>query len=275
LPVIPGPLGELQGTWVGDGFNVLVAPSVAGDDAPVSLALTTTREAITFAAVTVPMFAHGDASDEGELPGVYFLSRANRADSGALVHAESGMWLNVPATATATAAGDAIVLRLSKSLQGDHVLAQGTRRLLDGAARIEPVSALPVELTSGRPVSRAAVAERYATVELPARMARQALPDPTALLRAALEAVTVLRSSVFSVSTSTELGPFAAEIDSSAFEGENPPGLTMDVTLWLHAVGGESESAASSFRLQFCWRSVRAIDGVGWPEVWVATLARR
>lgn len=266
-----GVLGDLSGTWVGSGLNVRASPAGAGGGQGLRLTVNATRETMTFAAVTVPMFAGGGPED-AELPGVYFLHRANDASSAAMVHAESGGWLSVP---RARPSDPATVLRLARGLDDEAVLAQGTHRLSEGRPRIASVSALPIELSTGRAVDAGEHLRAYANAVLPEGIARSAISDPTVMLREVLGARCVARSSVLSVTTAADLSPLVAEIDSSAFSVENPAGLTMEMSLWLHTLVEGHDPGVSGRRLQFCRRTLRSSSGWDWPEVWVGTLARR
>src|SRR5271168_926130 len=113
-----GPLVELPGTWIGDGFNLISLPD-KHDNKPFRLKLNATREVLNFQRVGAPIPNRGSAQDDISFLGLHYLQEVNDTVTKEALHLEPGIWLNVPPTTQP--AGQSSVVRLASIPHGDTV----------------------------------------------------------------------------------------------------------------------------------------------------------
>jgi hypothetical protein len=136
-----GLLGELVGTWSGEGFNLIGRPDLQGD-ANVYLQLNRTRETLKLAAIGSPVPNRGRLQDDIELFGLTYLQRITDVSTGGALHIEPGIWIVQPPTTQppqTSPDGTQIVTRMGSVPHGNAFLAQGLAETFSG----------PPTLTSG------------------------------------------------------------------------------------------------------------------------------
>jgi hypothetical protein len=116
-----GPLLELPGTWVGNGFNLISRPD-QHNNKPFFLELNNTRETLSFTPIGAPIPNRGSGQDDIFFLGVHYLQQISDGVTNGALHLEPGMWLNVPATTDPAA--PASVVRMATIPHGDALLAQ-------------------------------------------------------------------------------------------------------------------------------------------------------
>src|SRR5260221_478916 len=118
-----GPLGELPGTWVGNGFNLISLPD-KHDNKPFRLKLNATKETLSFRMIGAPIPNRGSVQDDIEFLGVHYFQQVSDAKTNVGLHLEPGLWLNTPIT-TNPPQPKAGVARLGTIPHGDSVSFSG------------------------------------------------------------------------------------------------------------------------------------------------------
>jgi len=79
-----GPLGELPGTWVGSGFNLISLPD-KHDNKPFRLKLNATKETLSFRMIGAPIPNRGSVQDDIEFLGVHYFQQVSDAKTHRLL----------------------------------------------------------------------------------------------------------------------------------------------------------------------------------------------
>jgi hypothetical protein len=136
-----GLLGELAGTWHGEGFNLIGRPDFNPDHANVFLELNLTRETLTFEPISTSIPNRGTFQDDIELFGLTYLQKISDATTGGALHIEPGIWVTQPSTSqppeTAPPNGQ-LVARMGSIPHGNALLAEGTAVPFSGPPTISP-----------------------------------------------------------------------------------------------------------------------------------------
>lgn len=122
-----GLLGELAGTWSGEGFNLIGRPDYEGN-ASVYLQLNRTRETLQVRPIGSPVPNRGRHQDDIELHGLTYLQGITDAATGGAMHIEPGIWVVQPSTTHPPQSGPAgtqLVTRMGSIPHGNTFLAQG------------------------------------------------------------------------------------------------------------------------------------------------------
>jgi hypothetical protein len=127
-------LGDLAGTWSGEGFNLIGRPDHEGN-ATVYLQLNRTRETLKLVPIGSPVPNRGRFQDDIELFGLTYLQRITDAANGGALHIEPGIWVVQPATthpAQNGPNGAEIVTRMGSVPHGNAFVAQGLAETFSG-----------------------------------------------------------------------------------------------------------------------------------------------
>ena len=143
-----GPLGELPGTWMGHGFNLIARPDHQGGN-DIFLELNPTDEHLAMTPIGGAIPNRGSQQDDIELFGLHYLQQISDRATGGAIHIEPGLWLNVPATTAP--AQPATVARLATIPHGTAVLAQGHFLELGGGPQIHPANTVPFQVGQPEP----------------------------------------------------------------------------------------------------------------------------
>lgn len=154
-----GLLAELEGTWVGKGFNAIWRPNLLASGQDRFLELNVTRETLTFDKIGGPIPNRGLLESDIFMAGLSYLQQIGDAnlqppDDG--LHLEPGVWLNVPATTNP--AVSSTVARLASIPHGVVVLLQGLASKADGRPSIPAITLNPFSV--GNPVAAAPFPEQ-------------------------------------------------------------------------------------------------------------------
>ena len=123
-----GLLADLDGTWDGQGFNLIARPDFEGN-ANLYLQLNQTRETLKFDPITSAIPNRGFGQNDIELFGLTYLQKISELFTGGALHIEPGIWVTQPATTyppETAPAGSQIVARMGTIPHGNALLAQGT-----------------------------------------------------------------------------------------------------------------------------------------------------
>src|SRR5208283_5244336 len=104
-------LGELAGTWRGDGFNLIARPAFEFKQ-NLYLQLNQTHESLTIDPIGSSIPNRGFGQNDIELFGLTYLQKISDAHHGGALHIEPGIWITQPNTTyppEAAPAGDQLI----------------------------------------------------------------------------------------------------------------------------------------------------------------------
>jgi hypothetical protein len=134
-----GPLGELAGTWTGEGFNLIARPDHR-DQADLYLQLNQTHETLRFTSIGSAIPNRGFGQDDIELFGLSYLQQIHDRSTGGALHLEPGLWITQPNTTYPPEdppPGGQIIARMASIPHGNAVLAQGNATSFTGPPTLE------------------------------------------------------------------------------------------------------------------------------------------
>ncbi|QUQ70938.1 heme-binding protein [Kutzneria sp. CA-103260] len=268
-----GPLLELPGTWVGDGFNLISRPD-QHDNKPFFLELNATRETLSFTPIGAPIPNRGSGQDDIFFQGVHYLQQVSDAATNGALHLEPGMWLNIPATTDPVA--PASVVRMATIPHGDALLAQGSSLLVPGPPQIAPVDSTPTFSTgpnTGQKVTGPYL-DPFTKTRLPHGIPHGAIANPNVVLTEAISKQKILETTVLIISTTTEIGGSAGGIQNIPFVVKNANAVSMSAIFWIEKV--QTEDGTGTFmQLQYTQQVMLDFLGINWPHIQVATLVKQ
>ncbi len=130
-----GLLAELEGSWRGQGFNLVARPDREGG-ANLYLELNQTEETLKFDPIASSVPNRGFAQNDIELFGLTYLQKISDAVTGGALHIEPGIWVTQPNTtvpAETSPPGAQIVGRMGSIPHGNAILAEGLAAPFTGA----------------------------------------------------------------------------------------------------------------------------------------------
>jgi hypothetical protein len=136
-----GLLGELAGTWKGQGFNLIARPDFH-DKTDLYLQLNQTRETLQFTPIGSAIPNRGFGQDDIELFGLTYLQQISDAAKDGALHIEPGIWITQPATTfppESVGAPQQLVARMGTIPHGNSILAEGIAAPFSG----NPVLTVP------------------------------------------------------------------------------------------------------------------------------------
>ena len=134
-----GPLGELAGTWTGEGFNLIARPDFH-DRANLYLQLNQTHETLRITSIGSAIPNRGFGQDDIELFGLSYLQQIHDRFTGGALHLEPGLWITQPNTQYPPEdppPGGQIIARMASIPHGNAVLAQGNATSFTGPPTLE------------------------------------------------------------------------------------------------------------------------------------------
>jgi hypothetical protein len=96
-----GLLGDLPGTFIGTGFNLIARPKKPMDpqkDLPFFLEVNATQEILEFTNIGGDIPNRGFVQDDVKLHGVHYLQRVADCELHTAIHLEPGLWVRVDPT---------------------------------------------------------------------------------------------------------------------------------------------------------------------------------
>lgn len=287
----------LPGHWAGSGFNMIWRPfhDPQGKQDHF-LELNLTNETIDFALIEGAIPNRGLLQPDIKMYGITYLqqiSDANLSTPDKIVglHAEPGVWANVPATTNP--AEPPTVVRMASIPHGAAIIAQGIATIKEGGPDLaEPGNDYPQAfdpkdlsqpfLPSGFTLSDA-TPYRSSGKQID-NISQQMMDTPVAtMLGAAIEGQTILSTVTMAVSTQ-----WGDKTDPSVTAGggtantaflQGTPGRSnaaaaqVDATFWIEHVQGEG-GAADFYQLQYRQVVYLQFEGFFWPHLTVATLKK-
>jgi hypothetical protein len=292
-PVVPNPLGllaDLQGKWVGRGFNQIWRPfNSPGQDH--FLELNETLETLEFDLIPGDIPNRGLLQADITLHGLRYLQQVQDANvpgpngKPAGIHVEPGIWVSVPPTTDPQ--DPDTVARMANIPHGTSLVAQGTAVSVTNTppqfavAGITPfVIGSPGNLVPF-PESTLTNPSQFRTPAADIPNVTQAMVDnPNVVLAQGIQAKTVHVMTVLDIST-VPLNPPPAGGGTSniAFlqgtgNGPNAQAAQMSAIFWIESYT-ESPHGPVKHQLQYSQTVLLNFRGLSWPHVSVATLQKQ
>ncbi len=222
------PLGDVAGTWTGEGLSVLAQPD-AGAGGGWSLEVKRTHEGIAFADI---------GALAGMYRGVYYLHHITERASRETLLIGPGMWLILHARPEA--AKETNVARLATLGEGHAVLADGTSVTTPGGPQIDPASPTPIDLTSARPLAgeRAHVGRGEG---MPAGAPADVLSDVNTVLRRQIEDQRVLSTTTMTIANRPGI---EQRLQGMPFSARNPESLGLQASFWVETLADPRRTRA-------------------------------
>lgn len=282
-----GHLSDLPGTWVGRGFNLISLPNgtQAGNGLFFRLLLSSTLETLSFSSLGGPIPNRGGQTVTGDpttavkdifFKGLHYFQQVSDAKTLAGLHAEPGLWLNLPGG----------IARLGTVPHGDSLLAQGQGFVVNGGPKFDVAD--PTPFTNGedgsrvpiRPDSAAAAGylAPFSDASLrPEGISAEDVLNPNRLLAAAIADQHIKKTTVLQVDSTNDGG-----ILNIPFVKQNADVTNVSSTFWIEEVinpdGTEflqlqyTQTVILDFAVQprSCPEKI-----IRWPHISVATLVKQ
>jgi hypothetical protein len=255
-----GPLTDLAGTWVGNGFDLISLPD-RHDSHPLRLQLNATREMLRFTPIGGFVPNRGAEQDDILLFGLTYLQRVSDAVTNEAMHIEPGLWLNVPSTSVPAA--NATVVRQASVPHGNSLLAQGTALTLAGAPTIDPVDSTPTG-----PAVTPALLVQFVDPPLPPGITPPYVKNPNVALERAILGQHITSTVQLTISTTPSGG-----IINIPFGVHNANATKLDATFWIETV--QQPDGSTFLQLQYTQTVILNVRGMDCPHISVATLVKQ
>lgn len=301
-PIDPDPqygyLPLLLGNWAGSGFNMITRPFFEpGNSQSHFLELNLTNEAIDFALIPGAIPNRGRLQGDIDMFGLTYLQQISDAnlstpDNIVGLHAEPGVWANVPATTDP--AVPATVVRMASIPHGTAIIAQGTAVEVQGLPdfgepanpypnAFNPKTKVPFTVEEAKDIFKPSC---YRSSGQQVKGITQAMLDtPVATMLKSVTAKQEILSTVI-IAVSTHAGDATdptvscgggtantAFLAGSADSFPNALAAQVDSTFWIETVQGPND--ATFLQLQYRQTVFLEFDGLFWPHVTVATLLKQ
>ncbi|HWF25389.1 MAG TPA: heme-binding protein [Solirubrobacteraceae bacterium] len=290
-PVDPlGPLAQLPGTWTGQGFNTIWRPHHPDSPQDRFLELNLTTETLVFTKINGPIPNRGLLMPDINMFGITYMQQISETSSGAGLHIEPGIWVNVPSTSNPTE--PSTVVRMASIPHGTVILAQGTTQFLEGGPpNIPDNNIIPFGIGSPPPANsdfangEQAFPELNLSISTPFRHASSGVTqamvkNPNSVLQAAIQGKPMKNRTFIKIST-THNPIKGGGTANTAFlaDGSNPPGgnanaVEVDATFWIQTLPGAG-GQPDTLQLQYTQLVQLDFNGLRWPHVTVATLHKQ
>lgn len=291
-PPLINPLGaltDLNGTWVGTGFNQIWRPFHGAQDRFLQLNLT--LETLQFDNIPGAIPNRGLLQADINLFAVRYLQQIQDANvkgadgKAAGIHIEPGLWLTVPATSNPQEVGT--IARLATIPHGTSILCQGTAVTTPGAPVFTPASITPFTIALPNspiafPETNLGIPSAFRTPPADIVGVTQAMVNnPNVVLATGIAGKNIVSTTTLKVSTSTALvhppstggGTSNIAFLDGAAGGPNARSVQVDSTFWIEQV--MLASGAMQLQLQYSQRVLLDFNGLSWPHVSVATLIKQ
>jgi hypothetical protein len=283
-----GLLGDLPGTFIGTGFNLIARPDKQNNN-PFFLELNATQEILEFTNIGGDIPNRGFIQSDLILHGVRYLQRVADCTTHAAIHLEPGLWLHLPPTSAPDPVAQETYVRQATIPHGDSVLAQSTFfTTLNGGPQIAPVDSTPFtgqipDLNSppANPVTNPSYLRPYTATPLPTECLPagldpvQTIKNPALILQAAIAGRNIKETVVIQISTAPIGG-----IVNIPFVVQNANATRLDAIFWIEKVLDPAAGPDPFIQLQYVQRVIldfsRATGApiISWPHISVATLVK-
>lgn len=283
-----GLLGDLPGTFIGTGFNLIARPDKQNNN-PFFLELNATQEILEFTNIGGDIPNRGSIEPDLILHGVRYLQRVADCTTHTAIHLEPGLWLRVRVPPAPDPVTEEAYVRQATIPHGDSVLAQSTFfTTVTGGPQIAPVDSTPftgnipdLNSPAANPVTNANYLRPYTATPLPTEClpagldAVQTIKNPALVLRAAIAGQNITETVVIQISTAPVGG-----IVNIPFVVQNANATRLDAIFWIEKVLDPAAGPDPFIQLQYVQRVILdfppAIGApiISWPHISVATLVK-
>lgn len=275
-----GALADLDGTWIGTGFNLIALPLFPHEGIiPFRLKLNTTVEILEFTPIGASVPNRGFEQPDIEIHGLHYLQKVADGLTHEPLHIEPGFWLNVPPSAASM--GKREVVRQSTIPHGNSVLATGEASEIEGPPVIATTPSIPLSHAL-HPIGNKFYLSPYAAARAddqeklrPKAFLPDYVTDPSQALRDTLQSQlargqTVEHTVVLTTSTKPgAIGNIPSDVDATS----------LDTVLWIERVRGpvvdETVGPPTFLQLQYVQTVMLDFDNIFWPHISVATLTKQ
>jgi hypothetical protein len=283
-----GLLGDLPGTFIGTGFNLIARPDKQNNN-PFFLELNATQEILEFTNIGGDIPNRGSLQSDLILHGVRYLQRVADCTTHTAIHLEPGLWLHLPATSAPDPVTQETYVRQATIPHGDSVLAQSTFfTTVNGGPQIAPVDSTPftgdipnLNSPPANPVTNADYLRPYTATPLPTECLPagldpvQTIRNPALVLLSAIAGQNITETVVIQISTAPVGG-----IVNIPFVVQNANATRLDAIFWIEKVLNPAAGPDPFIQLQYVQRVILdfppAIGApiISWPHISVATLVK-
>jgi hypothetical protein len=277
-----GLLGDLPGTFIGNGFNLIARPDKQNNN-PFFLELNATLEILEFTNIGGDIPNRGSVQTDLILHGLRYLQRVADCTTHTAIHLEPGLWLHVPATTAPDPVTQETYVRQATIPHGDSVLAQSTFfTTVNGGPQIAPVDSTPftgqipdLNTSPANPITDANYLTPYRMTPLPTEClpagldAVQTIKNPALVLQAAIAGQNITETVVVQISTASVGG-----IINIPFVVQNANAARLDAIFWIERVINPTGGAEPFIQLQYVQRVILDFLDIHWPHISVATLVK-
>jgi hypothetical protein len=273
-----GLLEGLTGTWAGTGLNFIWRPTQPATGNDHFLEINVTAESLEFESIPGDIPNRGLLQPDLLMAGMRYLQQVQDSNLEAGLHAEPGVWLNIPTTSDP--ALPATIARLASVPHGTVLVAQGIASTPTVGAPTIPVASL-TPFSIGDPTSPIAFPEQ--TLSSPSAfrttgpgltgVTQEMLDNPNSVLSTAAAGIRVISAIALQVSTDPSTPVLGGGVANTAFlqggsDGPNAVASLLTATFWLQTTEGSQRPDL----LQYSQTVVLNFNGISWPHVSVATL---
>ena len=275
-----GLLGDLPGTFIGTGFNLIARPDKQNNN-PFFLELNATQEILEFTNIGGDIPNRGSIEPDLLLHGVRYLQRVADCTTHTAIHLEPGLWLRVPPAPDPVT--EEAYVRQATIPHGDSVLAQSTFfTTATSGPHIAPVDLTPftgnipdLNSPAANPVTNADYLKQYRETPLPTEClpigldAVQTIKNPARVLEAAIVGQNITKTVVIQISTAPVGG-----IVNIPFVVRNANATRLDAIFWIEKVLDSAAGPDPFVQLQYVQRVILDFNNISWPHISVATLVK-
>jgi len=273
-----GLLGELPGTWVGSGFNLVSLPDQQNGNV-FRVKVNATRETLSFTTIGGQIPNRGSVENDISFVGLHYFQQVTDAITNGGLHVEPGLWLNMPKEG-APPSDDPLqqqLVRLGTIPHGDTILALSTVLLdIAGPPEIAVENTTPIPFGSTTPFPTVndpylqPFSDAAATLQSLLAIDPAAIQDPNLVLKTAIAGQDITNTKVIVISTS---GVQNTGMTNVPFVVNNANAVSLDAIFWIETV---SQAGGNPFlQLQYTQRIILDFANVHWPHISVATLIKQ
>ena len=280
-----GPLAQLQGIWVGTGFNIISLPvrqgAAAPDKSPFRVKLNATIEELHFSLISSAKIPNrGFLQADLEFLGLHYTSKVADRNGEGGIHFEQGLWLFAPDPDAQPS-----LYRLASVPHGTTFLAANTQPV---SAEPQPVNGVlnfpvadPRPFPQNQPHNRITSSDyldRFFTATVPNGLDPNTPPgpantqgqidgaigNPNLVLTAANAGHHITKTTIFTVSSD---GP---DLSNMPFLTKNATATSMTATFWISEF--EGLFGIPILKLQYSETVILNFDETDWPHISVGSL---
>lgn len=272
-----GPLADLAGTWIGNGFTLISLPDFdphppSTGPKPFRLKLNTTIEILEFDPIGADVPNRGSTGQlDISIFGLRYLQRVADAVTGQPLHIEPGVWLNVPATTVPEL--PATVVRQGTIPHGNSLLALGkSLPPSPSGPEINPVDSTPTASTPFPP----GYLDPFDNPPLPPGFQLPFVKNLNLALQAAIQEQKIVQTVALPISTVAPANGPADQVGgivNMPFDVKNANATRLDAIFWIETVQNPDDS--TFLQLQYTQTVILNFLDINWPHISVATLTKQ